>query len=193
MPKQPAFTLAELLIALVILGVIATFTIPKVLQSQQNNSYNAAAKEAIAMVSGAYQAYKQQNTPTNSTSTTNMTPFMNYVVLDTTSVIDSKQTQTTTACSAGTCLRLHNGGMLRYNSTPFNAVSSSTSALEYLFDPDGKVTDGTTNGPGKAVNFFLYVNGRIVDRGNSDPNTYASGNNYPAADPTTTPPWFSWS
>lgn len=43
-----AFTLAELLIALVILGVIATFTIPKVLTAQQNAQRAAVFREVIA-------------------------------------------------------------------------------------------------------------------------------------------------
>ena len=51
--KQRGFTLAELLIALGILGVIATFTIPKVLQTNQNAQWQATGKEAIAMISGA--------------------------------------------------------------------------------------------------------------------------------------------
>jgi prepilin-type N-terminal cleavage/methylation domain-containing protein len=45
---KTAFTLAELLIALAILGVIATFSIPKVLQSQQNNQKQAIFKEIIS-------------------------------------------------------------------------------------------------------------------------------------------------
>ena len=56
--SQLAFTLAELLIALAILGVIATFTIPKILDSGSNSQWNAIGKEAAAMVSGAYQSYK---------------------------------------------------------------------------------------------------------------------------------------
>src|ERR1051325_8786269 len=47
-----AFTLAELLIALAILGVIATFTIPKVLQAMQDNQRKAVFKEVIASLSG---------------------------------------------------------------------------------------------------------------------------------------------
>jgi Tfp pilus assembly protein FimT len=54
---QVGFTLAELFIALGILGMIATFTIPKVLQTQQGNQYRSAAKETAAMVSEAYAAY----------------------------------------------------------------------------------------------------------------------------------------
>ncbi len=42
------FTLAELLIALAILGVIVTFTIPKILNSQTNNQKKAVFKETIA-------------------------------------------------------------------------------------------------------------------------------------------------
>lgn len=42
------FTLAELLIALTILGVIATFTIPKILSSQQDGKLKAIAKETAA-------------------------------------------------------------------------------------------------------------------------------------------------
>lgn len=46
------FTLAELLISLAILGVIATFTIPKVISAQQNQQKTAVLKETIAAISG---------------------------------------------------------------------------------------------------------------------------------------------
>ena len=39
--SQRAFTLAELLVAMYILAVIATYSIPKVLASQQNGKYKA--------------------------------------------------------------------------------------------------------------------------------------------------------
>ena len=42
------FTLAELLISLAILGVIATFTIPKILTAQQNGRDAAVFKETVA-------------------------------------------------------------------------------------------------------------------------------------------------
>lgn len=47
-PAYKAFTLAELLIALAILGVIATFAIPKILQGQQDAQRKAVFRETIA-------------------------------------------------------------------------------------------------------------------------------------------------
>ena len=43
---KKGFTLAELLISLGILGLIATFTIPKIVGAAGDSKYNAAAKEA---------------------------------------------------------------------------------------------------------------------------------------------------
>lgn len=50
------FTLAELLLALLILGVIATFTIPKVLTAQHDSQKKAVFRETI---SALYQVYYQ--------------------------------------------------------------------------------------------------------------------------------------
>lgn len=47
------FTLAELLIALLILGEIATFTTPKISSSSQNAQKNAVFKEMIGALSEA--------------------------------------------------------------------------------------------------------------------------------------------
>ena len=49
--RDSAFTLSELLIALAILGLIATFTIPKVLQSVGNGSRTAIFEESVAALS----------------------------------------------------------------------------------------------------------------------------------------------
>lgn len=50
MKRALAFTLAELLIALVIIGEIATFTIPKLLQNQQNGQKKAIFRESVATI-----------------------------------------------------------------------------------------------------------------------------------------------
>lgn len=189
------FTLAELLIALTILAEIATFAIPKILTSQQNRQYNAEAKEVIAMVAAAYQQYQLNNTVTSSFGIKDITQYMNYVAIDTTTTIDLWQTKGTESCGAysGICLRLHTGAYLKYwPADDTFGGTASTNAVPFLIDPDGKVTDGTTNGPGKSVYVWLYTNGRIVDNGNTLSGTTYTGGNPPVADPSTVPPWFSW-
>lgn len=54
--KHYGFTLAELLIAIAILGVISTFSIPKVLNALQDNRKAALFKEVIATLNGAFYA-----------------------------------------------------------------------------------------------------------------------------------------
>jgi len=183
MCNRRGFTLAELLISLSILGAIATFTIPKIITSQATSKYNAIAKESAAMVSEAYQLYQLQNTVSSTAGVEQLTPFMNYIATDSSTIIDDKQTGGTYTCGGGSanyCLRLHNGGILRYGrSVTYNfGGTNATDVVWFDIDPDG-TTDGTTNGPGKAVEFYLYYNGKITTRG------YVTN---PALDP----PWFSW-
>jgi len=186
------FTLAELLISLAILALIATFTIPKILQAQQGQQYNAAAKEVAGMISAAFQQYRLSNQVTASMIAGDLAPYFNYVAVDTTRTIDNKYGSTTSSCnvSGGGCLIMHNGGVLRYNGSTL-AGTSTTNALEFIFDPDGVQTDSTTDSPGKSVNFFLYSTGMLTSRENTLPNTAASGNTYGPSS-IADPPWFSW-
>lgn len=197
-----AFTLAELLIALAILGVIAIFTIPKVLNSQQNGRNNSIAKEAIGMLSGAYSAYQQSNPPGVNTGIKDLTPFLNYVKVDTTSTIDAVQTQGTLQCavSGGQCLVLHNGARFIFWPQDVFGGTASTNAIQIQLDPDGTVTNGgdtSASAVGKSLGIFLYYNGRLKTYAECDPSTtYNNGApQSPCAGgpwPALNPPWFSW-
>ncbi len=169
--------MVELLIALSILGVIVTFTIPKILSVQQDQTYNAKAKEVAAMVSAAYQQHQLAGGLTTGSTMMSLSQYINYLSVDTTSAVDTYQTNTTRSCGGWTCLRLHNGAIMRHNGVPFG---STAGGVWFDVDPDGQVTDGTTNGPGKAVQFILFYNGRLTTIGVSIDN------------PTLDPPWFSW-
>ncbi len=187
------FTLAELLISLAILGVIATFTIPKILQAQQSAEYKSKAKEVAGMLSQAYSNYRVDHTADVNTRISDLTGYLNYVRLDTTSTIDDKQTLGSLSCSMGAsagCLVLHNGGVIRYSNNGF-AGTASTNALEFYFDPNGAY-GSTTNGPDKSIQMFIYFGGRMTTRGNTLPNTVAATYTYTSPDSTYDPPWFSW-
>jgi len=184
------FTLAELLIALVILGVIATFTIPKVLTSQQNGQYSSIAKEAAGAVSQAYTLYKSQNTVGVGNGMMDLTPYLNYVAVVTTGLTDNTQGNTNYDCSLKGCLLLHNGAMFIYAKGEYFGGTATTSAVWFDIDPVAGYS-GTTN-TGKAVEMFIYYNGKITDRGNILPNTQTNSNTY-NPNTGTIPPWFSWS
>jgi prepilin-type N-terminal cleavage/methylation domain-containing protein len=190
------FSLVELLIALAIMGILAAFTIPPLFQvpaSSQTRKYSAIATDTAFMILVAYEQYRAAN-PTVSMSTTAgaLTPYMNYVSTDTSTPVDDWQTGTTWGCNTTQrCLRLHNGAILIYDDTDFNFRAGSTNndnVLLFQIDPDGKVTDGTTNGPGKALAIVLYYDGYVRTEGTSRANSYYpvhySGANFD-------PPWFT--
>ncbi len=192
--RHKGFTLAELLISLAILGVIATFVIPKIIVNSQNSTYNSAVLEAAGTVSGAYQRYQSQNQITASFSIKDLTAYLNYIAVDTSSTVVSWQTSTTFTCSAtAPCLKLHNGSSLQYWATIDSFGGTSTiNAVPFLVDPDSKVTDGTTNGPGKAVALWLYADGHIGDYGNMRAGTTYTGGSSTSSLPSRIPPWFHW-
>lgn len=75
------FTLAELLIALAILGVIATFTIPKVLHSQENDKKKAVIRETIGALNDiTYQAVMKRDGLDDNTFYTYFENRLNYTI-----------------------------------------------------------------------------------------------------------------
>lgn len=187
------FTLAELLVTLLILGQIATFTIPKVLQSQQDSRFKAIAKEAAGMVSEAYSIYRAKNTVDANFRFYYMTPYLNYVSVDMTTDIDRGQ-GVAGALNCGAqpiyaCLVLHNGARLFYADEPFSGTAT-TNAIYFYVDPDGKYS-GSPTGAGKSIVFWLYPNGRLVTWKDMLPGTICDSTPY-SADPSKDPPWFSW-
>ncbi|MBL8031959.1 MAG: prepilin-type N-terminal cleavage/methylation domain-containing protein [Candidatus Doudnabacteria bacterium] len=189
--KIKAFSLSELLIALLILGVIATFTIPKVITSSQSNQKKAAAKEVASMISGAYAAYQMDNSVSSSFSGKVLTPYMNYVSLWTANQqIDGAITEGARTCTNGEpCVKLHNGGAVFFYNATFNGTTN-LNATYYVFDPDGAYS-GVTTGTGKGIEFGLYYNGRISTWGayaTGTTSSYGASSICPSCDPT----WFGW-
>jgi prepilin-type N-terminal cleavage/methylation domain-containing protein len=200
--KSKGFTLAELLIALAILGVIATFTIPKILDSSTNGKLTSIAKETASMISGAYSSYKQNSTPAfNMMATqTNMADFMNYVRVAQATTAGAFQTPasgtnfsngcTANLASATPCLVLHNGAYLQFDSAatfgtdPAPNNPASTSFINFNVDPDG------TGAQAGAVTFILYYNGRITTYAAAGSPALVGGATTPtAADPSWIANW----
>ena len=181
--------MAELLIALAILGVIATFTIPKVLQSQNRNEWNAKAKEVAGMVSEAFIIYKQNNTLAADTGIHHLTPYLNYVSHETTAVIDNDPGHPGTSTCDSTpndCYRLHNGALFSFGSGFPLGSTDPTAAMYFGLDPDGKVT-----GNSDSLAFVITAQGRVLTWGTAGPEIYVVGTPGPGSG-TLDPSWFSW-
>ena len=189
--RRKGFTLAELLISLALLGVIATFTIPKVMVGFQNQQSLAEAKETVAMMTGAFQKAQADGIITGDTRLSDLTPYLNYVKSDTSgTIIDNIPLVSTTICSSGDiCLILHNGGVLvLHNNYTFTGSGLPYGgALEFTFDPDYQNnTTSTADGPLKAVQFDLYYDGFLTTRGQTRPGSGFGGPS------TLDPSWFSF-
>ena len=188
------FTLGELLIALMILGEISTFTIPKIIVAQQLRTNNAKAKEVAGTISGAYQAAKNAGIITGSSKPSDLTPYMNYLSIDTTSQIDWPVGTSGAATCSGTtkCINLHGGGkLLLYDSGNFGGTASNN-VIMFLFDPDGLYVSSASDGPSKSVIFLLYYNGFITSSSNGKANTCDSNTCPWTIHTTEDPSWFGW-
>lgn len=187
----PAFTLAELLICMLILGEIATFTIPKVLQSQQNNKYNSIAKEAIGTIAQAYNTLQLQGLVTANTTGKDLTPYMNYVKAYTSGFsIDGSPGNTvgyTMTCSAAEpCIVLHNGAVLMMDSTTLG-TATNMHYFPITIDPSGQAEGGNDG-----LWVEVYYEGRITTWQYRYPNSY-KGNAGPVGPCAgCDPSWFSW-
>lgn len=184
------FTLAELLISLALLGLIATFTIPKLLQTQQHNEWNARAKEDVSMVVGAYQLYRKDNPTLNgSMGVRDLTPYFNFARTDTSGdLIDRDYGNTSLSCDGfNPCFRLHNGSTMHFWQGESFGGTANTNAVAIVIDPDS-IYSGSTTGDGKSVVFLLYTTGRITSIEYALTGTATSGGGLSGSDP----PWFSW-
>ena len=189
--SEKGFTLAELLIALLILAEIATFSIPKILVSTQNGQSRTKAKEAIGMMAEVYQKHGFSGQLSSGTSIRDLTPYMNYVKIATTGTIDDIEGSGSGTCSSSApCIHLHSGAAIRSFVNESFGGTATTNAIWFHLDPDGKY-GGSTTGPSKSVPVFLYYNGRIVTEAELLPGTRTVSSPYSAA-PGNIPDWFSW-
>ncbi|WMU93337.1 hypothetical protein EMOOHJMP_00143 [Microcystis phage MaAM05] len=179
------FTLAELLISLAILGVIATFTIPKILTAQQNSQKVAIVKEIAGTIAGAYQKAQQDGVINANTTPGILFPYMNYVSAQTSGNIDNTLPWGgANPCSVSMpCYTLHNGAKIQGWSDSFGGTTK-LNAIIFHID-----TDSTFDNNNQGIHLLLYYNGLITTRQNMLPGSvFNSGPINVSTDPT----WFSW-
>ncbi|MDX2086157.1 MAG: type II secretion system protein [Candidatus Melainabacteria bacterium] len=192
------FSLVEVLIAVGLLGLIAAFTIPKLLDGgTKNTQYRKVVQAASVILTSAYAQYKLDNTVSASTSSIDLVPYMDNVeVIDNASLtVDDTQGQPSVSCDTEwgddiLCIRMKNGGVIHFIKNHSFAGTGSLNALFFHVDPDGKYS-GSNNGPGKSMSLFLYYDGRMKSFGEITPGTINSVTTFNPT-PSEIPSWFSW-
>jgi prepilin-type N-terminal cleavage/methylation domain-containing protein len=177
------FTLAELLIALMILAEIATFTIPKVISATANGQNKSISKETASMVAGAFSNYQLKIGMASTMKGSDLTQYMNYIKVDTTTLYNATTGTALQQCTATLpCLTLHTGGVLQYDTAMTMGGTNTTNAVYFNLDPDG-------NGAQGRITFVQFYNGRLSSGGVAGTATPSGGTiTREATDPT----YFAW-
>jgi prepilin-type N-terminal cleavage/methylation domain-containing protein len=172
---QLGFTLAELLISLLIIGVLATFTIPKILVAQQNAQRNAIAKEMMSAISGTMAAMKADGTLTTATTGADVMRHMNYIKLDTTTLLDDSPSDGWGSMNCATwwakCYKMYNGSTIAVDDTGGIGGFTTAQSLWFVIDPDS-----TYQGDSSSLWVKVHGNGWTttdwLDRPNLEPSWF---------------------
>ncbi|XVJ51883.1 MAG: prepilin-type N-terminal cleavage/methylation domain-containing protein [Vampirovibrio sp.] len=151
-----AFTLAELLVSLSVLGLVAAFAIPKVLISVSDQSTKAAGREAFAMINDAFMAYKaeQGGIVDSGATTVDLVKYMNYkqaLSALTTPTLNAGLTAVNGVTAPTSAIQLLNGlvvGYLAADTMTDNTSVVGKGTLGFDIDPDG---------PGAAAPITIYL------------------------------------
>lgn len=185
------FSLAETLVALLILSIISIYSIPKMIINTRTSASEVEAKEVAGFLTSAYQQHKIQTGVSSLTKGEDLIPYLNYVKIMTLGeLVDAMEgSASSNNCDNGSkCIKLHSGGVLYFSSFEFGGTTA-TNAIKMQYDPDG-VYSGLSTGPSKAIRLYLYYNGRIATKGTIAPSTCdANGCDNPST--SQDPVWWS--
>jgi prepilin-type N-terminal cleavage/methylation domain-containing protein len=184
------FTLSELLIALAILGLIATFTIPKVLTSVGEKGNLNVAKEVLSSITSAYDVIRSESNGYGATTINgaDILNKMNFVQVFSTDVSWPLAATGHVDCVAATpCYQLHSGAVIQ--TTAADTFATQTlGTIAFNIYPDG----GKTTASPAPLTALLTNDGRLITGTNLvfGTNTYTVAGGFAAA---ALPTWFAWS
>lgn len=137
MHNSSGFTLAEVLVTLAIIGVVATLTIPSLVQSVQNNQYKAAYIKVYADYNAAILKANADNALLAMTSGISQNNITNFKTVETYfSVIKDCSSNNNSACwSAGESFR----------STPYADAYAFIDSSGRSWSTRAKTADGSVN------------------------------------------------
>jgi prepilin-type N-terminal cleavage/methylation domain-containing protein len=197
---KKGITLAEVMVTIAIMGIMAAMTVPKFLTTNgtvQTSNYSKGANEFAVAIAAAYQIYVMKNGPVTAFGTVagDLMQYVNYVTtLPGTSQIDQITGSGAQACNSSVgdqCYVMHNGAVV-YTSTYWVLCDTTrNSYVYYVYDPDG-VYGNSTTGISKSVVFDLHADGHVVSSDYRYGNICATDTHLSPGWGTNAPPvWYS--
>ena len=214
--KHKGFTLAEMLIALALIGIIAALLIPKLLGSTNGNAKRASVLQSAMAITQAFAQYSADDSAPGisaSTSAASLMRYFNYMEIIPTGSLDGTEaagpgTEVSWDCSTQiTCLKMHSGGYLGFWNGGFGNANNpgaptvgkptDLNSIWLLVDTDGSPSiNGKASDSNNSVWLVLYPTGKIKSWSTIDPGTTYI-NNVGALTaavplPLSDPDWFTW-
>jgi prepilin-type N-terminal cleavage/methylation domain-containing protein len=196
-----AFTLAELIIALIIVGIIATLTVAGVNKSPSNKKALAATQAAAMEVQSAYTRYLLDYELMPEATFATFLPYLASRTQPYTGTLNSDANGGSLTCGSGdfACAKLSNGAVIAYKTNLQFAQASASSTVDrcipVIIDPDGKFVDSYKS---FAVYLVMEYGGRLETTYEMPVATCNSYNITTAADVPINgdsiplPDWWSW-
>ncbi len=175
--KKSGFSLTELLVGVLLLGVIASFTIPKVLTNQKNQQRNSFTKEAMVTLTDMMAVYK--GALKTSTGMEQLRQGLNAHRTTEAKFIEGNANLLNCSMPQFACLQLPNGTAMGYTLPSRFGGTKPNNAILIYFDPDGLSNSHVGIGPYDGVNLYLYTDGivRVGGTNSLRPNTRICLNN----------------
>ncbi|MFM7390654.1 MAG: type II secretion system protein [Vampirovibrionales bacterium] len=160
---QQGFTLSELLVSLAVLGLIAIFAVPKVLNAVGNSAMMSVTKESMAAMMDAYHGLGATQTTgafAASTRAALMVKRLNFV-RSCPNLTATGEVGSTGECdfntATGSChILMHNGTVISLLlDDNFNDIAGNTGSVGFYIDPDGS----SDAHPGR---FAISYDGRLM-------------------------------
>lgn len=193
------FSLTELLVGVALLGLIAAFTIPKVLNTGGASEYMAIAKQTFAALNHAYVEYEKEHdgvpVGAGGFKPSDLTPYMNYVKFLTSGTVDGSPYNgagwTTSCNSTNPCIDMHNGSRIYFQDRYF-CTGSNNDYVAILLDPNG--AKGSADGNNDGLWMEFYYDGRVTSYEHRYPGSIASNACGTPVGPVANadPDWFTW-
>jgi prepilin-type N-terminal cleavage/methylation domain-containing protein len=184
--RYNGFSLAELLVAMGVLGIIATFSIPKVLTATQSKQKVAITREVLSSLAQARLLLQNEGKWTASTTAEQLATKMNFIRYHTAGLIDTPPANypwmPSHDCAAIGCFEFHNGAKAMFYCD--FAGTTAQDALAFMLD-----TDGQYRNSGDSIWLVVYFDGKIRTEATINPNTrYCDGTYNPSP---TDPDWWT--